>query len=103
MQLVDLSDLDIFDYIILGCYAAIAVLGVVQIATRRVMGSYMGRFTLKSLKVYAVLSGVCYLLGGGGAVLCTLMRDVDDFWACIVLAGGFLLAVAAHFAVLKKR
>ncbi|MCH5199581.1 MAG: hypothetical protein J1F60_01385 [Oscillospiraceae bacterium] len=102
MQLVDFSTLDIFDYIILGCYAAVAVFGAVQIITARVMGSNMNRYTRRSVKVYAVLSGIFYFLGGGGAVFCRLM-SLDDSISYLALAGGFLLTLIAYFTVLKKQ
>lgn len=104
MQFVDFSTLNILDYIVLACYAAIAIFGVIQIVTRKVIGSKdMSRYTPESVKVYAILSGVSYFLGGGGAAFCSLLENVNDSIPYLVLAGGLLLTIAANFAVLKKQ
>lgn len=100
---MDLSAFDLFDWVILGCYAAVALLGLVQMFTGKVMGGSMDRFTPGSVQAYAFLSGVCYFLGGAGALCCGLFFSSQPYLSYLVLGGGFVLTLAAYFLVLKKR
>ena len=100
---MDMPAPDVFDWVILGCYAAIALLGLVQMFTGRVMGRNMDRFTPGSVKAYAFLSGVFYFLGGAGALCCGLFLSSGAYLSYLVLGGGFALTLAAYFLVLKRK
>lgn len=99
---MDWSALAVFDYVIMGCYTVIALFGLVQVFTRKVMGANMDRFTPKSVKLYAVLSGFFYFLGGAGALCCRILLSTDTHLSYLALGGGFALTLAAYFLVLKK-
>lgn len=109
-----LKSITVLDYVTVACGVVCLILGIAQLCVKRCLGiSNLKQYTESSIKSFAIVSSIIYLIGGVLLVIAPFVVSYINLqhygftlptalpeW---ILVGTLLLVLIAQLTVLKKK